>query len=344
MKKSFLVIGVALLATTVSCNLFNGILDNPLGGATINVGTATDVPSTRFVGLNDSQYTKTSTIGDLIIEKEGTQIKSELTLNEGVATPLSGKSVISGEDLPEISKPTFGSSENAGMLIVVNNPVFQDVVFNGTIAFDGQSISIPPVTLPGNKASVIFVGKSTEGVPTSVTPDQVVALSGFEMAGKEFKEASLDKITITPIGTKGACTKALSGEFVINTKYCAGLSFPAGTKMNIHRTFSDLSINLETYIFTEYDVFLTVTNPLPFDVEIAAANDKVSAVSKEAIAAGTPENPVSSQTTVRIKKDSDATEVTNADLLLKLTAASNGAKIPSEAKVKIAVEKIVVVK
>lgn len=343
MKKSLLLVGVALLATAVSCNLSDWF-DNPLGGATIDVNTTSDISSSRFVGLNDSPYVKTSTIGDLIIEKDGSQIKSELTLNEGAATPLSGKSVISGEDLPEVSKPTFGSSENAGMLIVVTNPIFQDVVFNGTISFDGQSISIPPVTLPGNKTSVVFVGKENENVPASVTPDEVIALTGFEMAGKEFKEASLDKITITPVGTKAAGAAALSGEFVIDTKYCAGLSFPAGTKMSIHRSFSDLSLNLETYVFSEYDVVLTVTNPLPFDVEIAAANDEVSAVSKNAIAAGTPENPVATQTTVRVKKATDATEVKNANVLVNLTAASNGAKIPKQADVKIAVEKIVVVK
>ena len=333
-----------MLSITVSCNLLDNLLDNPLGGAEITIDSTSNVPAANFVGLNDTQYAKKSVKGEPIVVKDGPQLKENVDLSSGKAT-LKGNVTISGEDLPEVAKPVEGAPENAGLLVVVKNPVFQDVVFEASINMDGKTVSVPPVTLPGDKTTAIFLGKDDDNPPTPVTPDQSVGLTGFDFAGKEFNQVVLDKISLTPVGTKSADIQAISGEFTIDAKYCAGLSFPAGAVLKIHRSFDDLNLDVASYVFDAYDVYLTIANPLPFKVEMTATNNDASAASNGYLAPGTPENPVTSQVSIRItKKSSDVSTIDKADLLLKLTADSNGAKIPSDINVKVTVDKIVVAK
>lgn len=346
MKKSIILGALAVLALTASCDL----VKKSVAGTTIKVESSSNVGADDFAGIKGNSYAKTGPAGLTIVQKEATPIAKDVTLSSE-KTALGSDLVILGDDLPEAAKPVRGTSDNAGVLISLKNDLSEPVVLSAVVDVDGKIVNLPEVTVPASSETETLFVKHKETVDILDTKaDDVVPVTGLEeVIGGDFNELKVKDIAVKTTATKAAAPAAVSGKITVGAKYVTALSFPAGTVITINKSFEDLNISLDrlnVYVFNEYDVYLTVTNPLPFSIEATAISESnVTASSKSAVKAGSPESPVTSEAVIRVVDHSGekVSNIASADLTLKLTAASNGAKIPADANLKISVDKIVVV-
>ncbi len=344
MKKSFLFAAAAVLFAATSCEIFK----NSLNGQEVKVDETANVTSKEFVGLKGIPSAALSFDKKDIIEIEAGQITENVSLGSTFSKTLE----IKGESLPEIVKPMEGSAENAGIAFTVKNPLDKPVLFEAKVKIDDLSEEkLPVFEIPAASTKTVFIGKKDKDIPCTEKPDEVFAPSILQndRIGGKFNTIDLFEFKVSE-ATKGAAPAAASGDFTISAKYCSALVFPKGTKITIHRSFHDMNLNLDRlseYMFDKYDVYLTITNPLPFEIQASAKNeDGITANSQNAAKAGTPENPVKSSVVLRVEDKSGlkVNHIESADLTLVLTSAKDGAELTSSSPFEITVDKIVNVK
>ncbi|MBO4476099.1 MAG: hypothetical protein J5737_05225 [Bacteroidales bacterium] len=348
MKKSLILASVALLAMTVSCDLFK----NTFKEQDVKVNETSNVAADEFIGLKDNKYASVNPQGDLTVEAPA---EKSIIFAMDYAKPKSlvpESLVISGKDLPEISKPENGEApEIAGILISVKNPADTPVEMEASLKVDAATMAaLPPVIIPAGGETKILYSKDdiNNNLPTLDNPDDIVVVPDMKANnfGKPFQSIEISGITFSPSKTKAAAPAGENGQIEINAKYCALLSFPKGTTITIHQTFHDLNVHLDRlseYTFNKYAITLNVTNTLPFDILASAKNaDGITAVADKAAKAGSTGNPVTSTVIVTVTDNSGkkVSDIETADLTLTLTAAVDGAKIPKDVKVTIDVDKI----
>lgn len=359
MKKSLILASVALLAMTVSCDLFK----NTFKEQDVKVNETSNLSAPEFVGLKDSKFSGVNREGDLTAEVWG-----EMPLKASVdpsqpSTKIPGSITISGKNVPDAVLAKDGSSvtaspvapDNAGIVISVKNPSDYEMQFETFVQVDeGKVMKLPPFVVPAKKDYNILFSKADvpetnlKDSPTSVTPDKAITVPEFVQNdfGKQFEQIEVKDITVFPLGTKAAAPAGQSADIEINAQFCALLSFPKGSVITICRSLHDLNIHLDRlneYTFNKYGITLNVTNTIPFDIFASASNtDGITAVADKAVKAGSVSNPVETTAVITVTDHSGnkVSEIETADLVLKLTAGSNGARIPKDVNIKIDVDKI----
>jgi len=347
MKKSLLFAGIALLAFAVSCDLVKDSLD----GQEIKVESHSDVTTSDFIGLESNDVT-TSYSGESIYQLDCKQpLEASLTLSDQ-KTAIPGSVKIDGTALPEPLKPQKGTADNFGIFVDIDNSAqVPAVVFEAQAKVDNKVITLPGVTIEGGKKARIFYGDE-QYVPATEKPDYIVPVVNKdykESIGHGFSEIVLENMTVTPVASKGIVPAATPADFKILAKFCSLFSFSKGTEITVNRSFNDLKLSLDRlneYIFDKYDVYLTITNPVPFKILASATSESgITAAALDAVEAGTPENPKTSTVVIRVVDNSGrkVSEIESADLTLQLTAAQDRARLVDLGQFKIDVDKIVVV-
>lgn len=351
MKKSIILASVALLAMTVSCDLFK----NTFKEQDVKVNESSTVPADDFVGLKNSPTAGATPEGDLTAE-----IWADQPLKVGVDPSLGkikapGTLLVDGSKLPDVAVAKDGvAPDNAGLLFTVKNPSSLEMKVEPSLQVDGGTIiQLPPVTVGANKEAKIMYCKAPlepdcKDAPTSETLDEAVVVSRLSAInfGKPFKKLEVKDIVLSPVGTKAAALAGDSVDIEFNAKFCALLSFPKETVITIHRSFHDLNIHLDRlseYTFNKYGITINVTNTIPFDIFASASSSEgITAVADQAVKAGSVDNPVQTTAVITVTDNSGnkVSDIENADLTLVLTAAKNGARLPKDVKIKIDVDKI----
>ena len=352
MRKTFLIAGVALLATVASCDL----LKNTFKEQDVKVNESSNVASADFFGLKDSPVAAANPQGDLsVVISADEPIKAVVDLSQD-QTLIDGSLKFDGNLLPDIAKPMNDvAPDNAGILFLVKNPSAKDIKLSAKLVVDdGKPVQLPSFRVPANSDYKIILVKQEltdpilQDTPSQEVPDEAIAVPELNTIGlgKPFVSMKLCDLVVSSGKTKAAAPAGESVELAINAKFCSLLSFPKNTVITIHRSFHDLKVNLDRlseYTYNKYAITLIVTNTIPFEIEASASNsDGVTAVSDKPVKAGTRSNPVETTAMITVTDNSGhkVSEIANADLTLKLTAAVNGAKIPKEAKIKIEVDNI----
>lgn len=351
MKKSIILASLALLAMTVSCDLFK----NTFKEQDVKVNESSTVPADDFVGLKNSPTAGATPEGDLTAE-----VWADQPIKVGVDPSLGkikapGTLLVDGSKLPDVAFANNGvAPDNAGLLLTIKNPSSIEMKIEPSLQVDDSNIiPLPPVIVgPEKEVGVIYckgtVKPDLKDAPTSEALDEAIvvpALADIDF-GKKFGKMEVKDIFLSPVGTKAAALTGDSVDIEFNAKFCALLSFPKGTVITIHRSFHDLNIHLDRlseYTFNKYGITLNVTNTIPFDIFASASSSEgITAVADKAVEAGSVDSPKQTTAVITVTDNSGnkVSDIENADLTLVLTAAKNGARLPKDVNIKIDVDKI----
>ena len=323
MKKYHFIAGLAILALAVSCD------DIKAPGVDKKIDTHSEVSVEEFTSLKGHGALKTSPDGKYFIEQEaGTAIKLTVDTAQPHAT-ASSKMTIDGAGLPEVSKPVEGAADNFGIIIEVDNTSSATLDVSASASIDGKSVSLAPGSVkPNDKSSVAYV--KTLDNPDKIEYETPVLLPDIATEPMSNGIDVIDVSDITVMPKKGATALAAASavEISLLAKYYTSLSFPAGTKLHLNPTFSDLKINLDRVNFPlkEYDLYMTIESTIPFDMKASVtSSDGVSGTCDDIVKAGAVGKPVKSAIVVHIKDDSghNVSQITNATFSIDLVAGSN---------------------
>ena len=348
MKKIFFLAGLAVLAAAVSSCDENGNFISPK--VDVPIESSSDVQAEDLLALKSADI-KTDDKGCYFIEKSASAPLSATVDLKTTETKLPGSLEIDCSSIPEVAKPSSGKLSQSFLILEMENPADEKVSFKGSAAADSKVIDLPAVSVdPKSEKLVAFVSTGSSAVVPPVTvPEEFVAIpSDGDALDMGPSKITVKDLGVTSLGTKAAAPAGGSYSFKVDAMYVAPLYYSAGTKLHINRTFQDLKIVLDriNYPCAEYDIVMDVENTLPFDIMMSVSSaEGVSGSLKNAIKAGSLNNPVTTSVAFNVKDSSGkaVSNISTATLGIDLTAAE-GATLQKGQKLGLNVSKVTIIK
>ena len=339
MKQFHIIPCLALLALVFSCD------DIKAPGVDKKIDTHSEVSVEKLTGMAQSPALKMTADGKFYLE-QAAENSIKAAVNTSNTNTLKGNITIDGSGLPEVGKPVEGSSENSGIFIVVDNPAPETVSFSATAVIDDKPVTLPPTTVKDGKTIAFITNTSNPDKIEYETP-VLIPDTATEPLSNGIDLIDLSDITIAP--TKPA-PAALMGvyEMTVSAKYYTSLSFPAGAKLHLSPTFSDLNINLDrvNYPLSEYDIHMTIESTIPFDLKVGVSSeDGISGSTDDIVKAGAVGNPVKSSIVVHVidKSGHNVSAISSATFSIDMIAGNN-AYLGKGQSLKIDTEKLTIQK
>lgn len=320
MKQFHFIPCLAILVLAISCN------DIKAPGIDKKIDNISEVPAEVVVGLANSPALKMSSDGRFYLE-QASESSIKAALNTATTNTLKGSLTIDGAQLPEVGKPVEGASDVSGIFIVVSGPSPEELEFTATATIDDKPVTLPPASVKSGKTLAYLTTTGTNPDKIEYETPVLIPDTATEPMSDGIDLIDISNITIAP--TKPA-PAALMGvyEMAVSAKYYTSLSFPAGTKLHISPSFSDLKINLDrvNYPLSEYDIHMEVESTIPFDLKVGVTStDGVSGSTDDIVKAGAVGKPVKSQIVVHVVDNSghNVSQITNVYFSIDMTAAAN---------------------
>ena len=323
MKQFHFIAGLAIFALATSCD------DIKAPGIDKNIDTHSEVTVEEFTDLKGLSSLKTSPDGKYYIEQESAStLKASVNPGNG-QTPINGTLTIHGSDLPSAAKPVEGAADNSGIIISVDNPSSHIIDFSATATIDGKNVLLPKTSVnPKDGKNLGYLTSADNSDKLDISVPVLIPETAKEPLANGIEQIDVYDVTVAPKMGATALAAASNVNLTLLAKYYTSLSFPAGTKLHITPTFSDLKIKLDrvNYPLKEYDIHMTLESTIPFDMQISVTStDGVSGTCEDTVKAGAVGNPVKTDVTIHIVDNSghNVSEISNATFSIDLIAGKN---------------------
>ena len=347
MKFSYAFAGIAILALTASCSLFEGF--NGPSGVDVKVDKTAEINTPKFLGI-DGPNVKKASDGTVYVEATG---------NRTVETSVSGTGAIKMDKpidittsaIPGITDPEVGELENPGVAVFVENGASQPVAVTATVNVDGKSCSLPEASVDASKSGKLGYFSVIDGVPDSADYEDIMLLDGgvSSAAAKGPETVEFSDITVIPgKKTKSPAPAAVSaGKVAVSGLLILPLRYKKGSKLHIDKSFKDLNLDVSSFgeAKSGVDVTLEITNKLPFEITLTAkSGSQVKGTLDKAVEAASAGKPAKTSVVMHVDNlGGSVSKLNELDLSVDLVAAQNGAALtldPDAIKIDVAKIKI----
>ena len=356
MKTNYVILAAlgALALTAVSC--INKDWDLNKTDTTTSVPIEQEpvvVPSNDILGYTaENNIVNSDAQGNLhiTVEAEGSASVTA-ALKQGQPTSIPGElEMTADEELPDFCSSESGAVfSNASIILDLNNPSPDPVVFNGTVYAADKNSPLPALTVPaksnGYKVALVIT-KGTLTYEDGVKIDEEIQVSGdvADIINHISKETGIviKNLTVEPVGSKGIAPAAAEYEFSVGATFHAPMWFPAGTVLKYDIDFSGQLLDVSEYNVTvnDYKIEAVVTNTIPFDIDgTGTSTNGVTAKLDQPIKAGDVNQP--NKTTVLISIHSTASVMNLEGAVLHITMSTDkDVKINKDQKLDIDMQNI----